>query len=226
MDMSELDFINEIKEKICFSSLEEDQIKEIIEKLDICKHKLEGMIYHRNMVNKIEKEYKYLLTQDIKQLGEPDFIYVKEAKELIFEFESFLFQTKAFLDIYSQMIGMYFKNKPSNIKKLLKVLNEQSNEVPKRLKALITGAEWIKDFHPQNSFEKSMRDIIAHYSRLRITPLKIKIEDHKKVNTHRHQIKHAGRDDLIVNFAYGRVKDSKKLLKKSFKIVAAHQNIA
>jgi len=46
--------------------------------------------------------------------------------EIMFEFEAYLFQFKALLDMFASALGKVYKQNPSNIKKLIKILDDNS----------------------------------------------------------------------------------------------------
>jgi len=180
-----------------------------IRQLELCKHKLSSMYYHKNRIHLLEKSYKKELKLSIPQTGVDNTILSIETPDIIFEFESFLFQTKAFLDVYSKLIGIYFNQKPYNIKRLKKLLSDNTN-IKAKLLMKILNKNWIDQFTSKNE-NISMRDIVTHYSKLNNSPFGILVIKKKKKDT----IGVAVEGKKIRDYTRMILKNSKSLLKKS-----------
>jgi len=200
--------------KIDFSKLLEQEKNELKKQMHLCKHKLQAMAYHKNRISVLEKNYKKVLKSSIRQIRDKESIIVTEVPDIAFEFESFLFQTKAFLDIYSRLVGKHFKHTPSSIKKLKKIL-VNNKDVKSRILLKLLSKRWINYFISKDKFNISMRDIVAHYSKLNISPFGIIVINQKKRDTLLTTVGDKRIRDLISSI----FKNSKKLLKKSILIL-------
>jgi hypothetical protein len=179
-------FINKTNEH---EKMPDNQKNYIKNKLVSCRFKMCSLDYHDKRIHEIEKRYKKTIRNVLKdpKIKSP-ITMVTIVPEIIFEFEAFLFQCKAFLDIYSQAIGNFFNQKPSNIKKLKSVLCESNDICKTKILNLLEKNKWLNEFQSTQEFGKTKRDIVAHYSTIQISPLNIIKKDEKKFSTVRTRI--------------------------------------
>jgi hypothetical protein len=138
----------------------------IEKRIDKLHHKLDAMRYHTYFFKKFERTTKegyknYLVANTTlnKILNSP---------HLIYNTESFLFQSKSCLDVFAQIVAYSFKfqirsygNHGDDLIRILK--KESSKQVPKYAKKVIESIEknkpWVKEL-------VEMRDEVTHYSDL------------------------------------------------------------
>jgi hypothetical protein len=146
--------------------------------------KICALNYH--LSNYLIKEKKHLQrAKEYIKVGTGGMAFEYIPSELTFEFEAFLFQTKACFDIFSKSIGNYFGQNPSNTKRLKKVLLQfKSDPLAMKINLILERNKWLNEFEK----EKSIRDIIAHYSSLHISGFLVDIRDELDGKKKRRQI--------------------------------------
>lgn len=211
-------FIEKLEQNKNLSNSQKEFIKK---KLISCRYKLCSLEYHDKNIVKIEKEYKKTLKNILKNplFKEPTTMTI-EIPEIIFEFEAFLFQCKAFLDIYSQAIGNLFGERPSNIKRLKKVLSSCKEQPALDLLNLLERNKWIKEFDSSEQFKKTKRDIIAHYSVISLSPINIQKIGKRRSNTVRTKIE----NKLVLDYTRTMIKRMRKLMGDTIKIIEQVEN--
>lgn len=160
-------------------------------------HKMSAMWYHYNNIVALEEEYQ----NKIKEYHEKVPLAGWESigvEKIEFEFEAFLMQAKACLDIFSRSFKFYLKSvNPRDTKDLKKFLENPDQyklsgkkETCEKILAELKSAEWLKDFErrEEETTYKSRRDRVAHRGKIPITPINLFIQ---KIS-HEHEAKIAG----------------------------------
>jgi len=169
----ELRFFSPLLEAGCFPSIES-----VIHKLRCLRYHLDNYIKLEEKYLKIARKYsKYEIYFKDEILRDMPIAFTPN--EPIYEFEAFCFQMKACLDIFSKSVGLHFNEKPSNISKLKKVLKQKKNPSAKRILDILNENEWLKEYK-STEIKKTIRDIIAHYSKLRVSGMWIISEMYSK----------------------------------------------
>lgn len=156
---------NEIVNIIKLSQKIPDSQKVFEKRTGKLRHKLEALKYHslifKNEEDRLIKEYQAAYTAD-------NFHYALENPTLIYNTESFLFQTKSCLDVLSQIIALAFKlsvktykNKGEDI--INKIRNNPLTGYPNQCAKMI---ELIENNKPWITLAVKMRDQVTHYSDL------------------------------------------------------------
>ncbi len=199
------DFIKKIEQSNELTTTQKEFIKK---KLVACRFKLCSLEYHDRNIAVIEKKYKKTLTNMLKH---PSFdkptTFATITPEVAFEFEAFLLQCKALLDIYSQAIGYFFHEKPSNIKKLKNVLLVKKNQFALDLLELLK-SKWLEEFATSESLKKTKRDIIAHYSMIDLSNINIQKLGPKRFNTIRTKVD----DKLVIDYTRDIISKARTLI--------------
>ena len=141
---------------------------ELSEKLSSCLTKLMAVNYHKTELSKASKRNINFSKKFMKKFNFRGIGYSYTPLDMIFEFEAFVLQTQAFLSIFSTVVGIYFGQRPSNIKRLKKVLSKNESIEANKILEILEKNEWLKDFE-SNENSKSLRDIVAHYSEVKTT---------------------------------------------------------
>jgi len=140
-------------------------VDSIIDGFRSCGHKIQSLQYHLDNYFLWEEKYVKNFKKALKCIPLENLTMGGVTPNLIFEYESFLFQFKACLDMFSRAVGRLFKQKPSNISKLKNALkNHNSNDKAKKMLGLISKNEgWLREFNSDQNF-RSDRDKVAHYN--------------------------------------------------------------
>lgn len=180
---------NQIREM--YSDLDVDLV---IDRFRCCGHKIQSIKYHLDNYLMWEKRYIKTFKEALKCIPIKNLTMGGETPNLIFEYESFIIQFKACLDIYSQAVGRLFKQTPSDMSSLKKVLEDNnSNKKAKRILRLIRkNNDWLDEFKSRPDF-KSDRDKVTHYSIVNLGTLNV----NKKNNRFR-VIIHLKKKDIIL----------------------------
>lgn len=206
-------FIKKLEESPNLSTQQKEFIKK---KLISCRYKLCSLEYHDRNIAKIEKEYKKTLKNILKN---PSFkeksTIATVTPEVNFEFEAFLFQCKAFLDIYSQAIGYLFNQRPSNLKKLRGILSDRKELLASDLSKLLEKNKWLKEFDSSEQFKKTKRDIIAHYSAINLSSIKVQKIEKKTSYTTRTKVE----DKLVLDYTRNIMRRMNTLMKDTIDII-------
>lgn len=198
-----LDKLNEIfSEKVESENLRKIGFKiEYRNSIDGVIHKMSAMWYHYSNIVALEEEYE----NKIKEYHEKVPLAGWEAvgvEKIEFEFEAFLMQAKACLDIFSRTFKFYFRNIDARDtkdlrEKLEKCLREPEipqiigkKEMCEKILAELKSAEWLKDFESRENETtyKSRRDRVAHRGKIPITPINLYIQK----QSHESEVKIAG----------------------------------
>jgi len=213
------DFIDKLEK---FQDLSLSQKRFIKKKLISCRYKLCALEYHDKNIVRIEKEYKKTLKNILKNPSFKEFASIETIiPEIMFEFEAFLFQCKAFLDIYSQAVGNFFGQKPTNIKKLKKVLMSRKEAPAYKLLKLLEKSIWLTEFESSKQFKKTKRDIITHYSIIKLSCISVQKLERKKFNTIRTKIE----NKLVLDYTRTMIKRLRILMFDTIKIIEEHMNM-
>ena len=156
-----------------------------------------------------------------RQLIKEHGTFATSTPEIMFEFEAYLFQCKALLDILSQVIGDFFDSHPSNIRKLKHfLLNKKENRAFDLLK-LLEKNNWLKEFDSSDNFKKSKRDIVAHYSNIEISAMNIQKLDAKRFNTIRTKVE----EKYVIDYVWYTSRKIRKFVLEALKIVENNQKL-
>jgi hypothetical protein len=145
------------------SDMWENRVRKRINKLV---HKLSALQFHTNLFKSFEKNTETNYTKYLAANTTMNKIY--DDPHLIFNVESFLFQSKSCLDVFAQMIAYIFKFKISTYGRdgddLIKILKQEpSKNHPEHAKQVIEIIQknriWVKELI-------DMRDEVTHYSDL------------------------------------------------------------
>ncbi|MDD5692191.1 MAG: hypothetical protein PHP10_03320 [Candidatus Omnitrophica bacterium] len=139
--------------------------------------KIDAMDYHLKRIKELRDLY---LSESRKSLqfapNEYSTGICMNTDKIIFEFESFLFQADACLNIFSRSFRFYLKQESKSTKtlkiKILELLKKPHFSKDKELKAvsdILNRASWLSEFE-QN---QSKRDKIVHYGKLEIIPFQV-----------------------------------------------------
>jgi len=206
------DFIDKLEK---FQDLSLSQKRFIKKKFISCRYKLCALEYHEKKVREIEKKYKKILKSMLNQLFKEKATLATITPEILFEFEAYLFQCKAFLDIYSQAIGNFFQQRPTNIKRLKRLLRTQKDQLASELLRLVEKNKWLEEFDSSSQFKKSKRDIVAHYSVINLSWINVQKLDRKKFNTIRTRV--GGK--MVLDYMWKMTKEMRTLMMNTIKVI-------
>jgi len=207
------DYLKEIDKS---TKLSENQKKFMDVKLIACRNKLCSLQYHLFNLRKFEQKYKRSFKGILNSLGAKNMTFASITPEVMFEFEAYLFQFKALLDIFSAAVGKVYGQNPSNIKKLTKILEQKSKlKSAKKLKSLINKNNWLKEFESGDEFNKSKRDIVAHFSNISLSTMNVIKIDPMRFKTIKSKVE--GRD--VNKYMKNMNKKITVFLKESMKII-------
>lgn len=155
---------------------------EIVNNIESIIAKTKCLKYHLD--NYIKQEKKYL---KIAEKHCQDELFKRISVNFIpdvplCEFEAFLFQMRACLEIFSKTIGFFFNETPTKIRTLKKVLAQKKKfeyqKYPNAGKILdiLSNHDWLKEYESKGT-EKCMRDIVTHYSTFMLKTSKILIPE-------------------------------------------------
>lgn len=181
-----------------------------------CGHKIQSIKYHLDNYLMWEKRYIKNFKEALKCIPIKNLTIGSETPNLIFEYESFIIQFKACLDIYSQAVGRLFKQNPSDICGLKNVLEgNNSNQKAKRILELIRkNKEWLDEFKSRQDF-KSDRDKVTHYSVVNLGTLNV----NKKNNKFRVIIHLKKKDMILKNYLGERLKNLELFIQETTTLI-------
>ncbi|MBI2655891.1 hypothetical protein HYX06_05725 [Candidatus Woesearchaeota archaeon] len=206
------DFIKKIDENPNISNHKKEYLRV---KLVSCRYKLCALMYHERNIRYTEKKYKKALISISRQLIKGKGTFATNAPEIMFEFEAYLLQCKAFLDIFSQLLGSFSEHNPSNMKKLKKILLLRKDPLAQDLLRLIRKNTWLIDFDSSESLIKTKRDIVAHYSNLELSAINIQRLDIKKFNTIRTKVE----DKYVIDYIWSINTKMRRFVREALKII-------
>jgi hypothetical protein len=141
----------------------QNRIKNRIDKL---RHKLDALQYHTGLFKSVEMDTENSWKKNM--VANISLNKIFDDPRLIYNFESFLFQSKSCLDVFAQIIAYSFKSQitsyADNGDRLVKILEkEPSKNYPQYASKVIDlikeNRSWVKEL-------VEMRDEVTHYSDL------------------------------------------------------------
>lgn len=137
-----------------------------------CIWKMQAVWYHFNNILTLEEEYTRKIKEFHKRFPYSGAYEAFSTEKEELEFEAFLFQSKACLDVFSRSFKPYLKNEPSNTKTLKKVLKRHMVDATcQRILGELENAKWLEEFEKKEP--KTYRDIVSHYRKISISPINI-----------------------------------------------------
>ena len=153
---------------------------------EACRFKMKAIWYIQRKVEALDNQYKNFLSLCISEnvlnklllTGDKDCYFYVPFYEAV-EFENLLSQGKACLDCFSKAIGSIHNESPSNIDKLINVLESKpKNHKIDKLLGFIKESDRLSGviIDPKSNKKKSLRDLISHRERADIF-FRIRLDD-------------------------------------------------
>ena len=160
--------------------------------------KINAIFYHLEKLKEEEELVMQLsgkIAEESEKINKNPGVIVTPLESINYEFESFIMQAKACLDVFCYAVGYYYKNvarfstfekmiKNCNAKKLLKILD--SNEYEFLVKEFISKEQ-----------EKSKRDFSSHYGSLPVGQLNMPINSNGQKILKSFIVDHLGKKESL-----------------------------
>lgn len=170
LDQQLRDIINEKKASSLLKKL--DNKEDFQKRVWRCIWKMQALWYHSNNILTLEEEYKHKIKEFHKTFPYTGGYEAFSTEKEELEFEAFILQSKACLDVFSRSFKPYLKNESKNTKRLKKELRKHINEpICQKILHELENAKWLEEFEKKEP--KTYRDFIAHYGKISISPINI-----------------------------------------------------
>lgn len=173
--IEDFDFFLQIYRKLKDSELnfEEVDLDDLEKSVRDCEHKLRAMRHQTNNLEVMEDAYIKKTKEMMDLVPIENFTSATMTPEVTYEFEAFLFQAKACLDMFAKSVGMIYKQTPSKIGRLRNILKRlEGKPLASEILTIIDKNSWIVDFESEEG-RRSLRDIVTHYGTLKHSSLNI-----------------------------------------------------
>lgn len=161
---------NEKKPSLVYKKI--DNKEDFKKRFWLCIRKMQALWYHFNNILILEGEYINKITEFHKVVPYTGGYEAFSPEKMEFEFEAFLLQSKACLDVFSRSFKPYLKNESSNTKKLKKELEKHvTDQTCQKILNELKKAKWLEEFELKEPW--TYRDIIAHRGKISISPINI-----------------------------------------------------